>query len=118
MVFPDYLEDSTIKDVINANSYEFWDGEKWSTNITESKPILKWNNHLGSESMTYIPGLQKYILMSARLSEYEPENLGYNLLLFYESDEITGPFKLVHAMRDFGPQTYFPHIPPKFISKV
>ena len=35
--------------------------------VEDSRPILSWANHLGSESITYIPGLRKYILMTARL---------------------------------------------------
>ena len=104
-----------IKSVTDAKAYEFWNGSGWSKQLAGSRPILAWKNRLGSESMTYIPGLRKYILMSARLCENE-KNLDYNCLLFYESDAITGPYKLVHGMRDFGPQCYFPHIPPKFIS--
>ena len=108
--------DSKIKDVINPDAYQFWDGNEWVGKVQESKPILEWDNHLGSESITFIPKLNKYILMSARLKENE-KNLDYNLLLFYEADAITGPYRLVHSMRNFGPQCYFPHIPPKFISK-
>ncbi|MBI2432783.1 MAG: hypothetical protein HYV26_07935 [Candidatus Hydrogenedentes bacterium] len=66
--------------------------------------------------MTYIPGIDKFILMTARLKEGE-ENLPYNVLIFWESSQITGPFRLVHYLRDWGPQTYFPNIPAKFISQ-
>jgi hypothetical protein len=34
-----------------------------------------------------------------------------------ESDHITGPWKLVVYMRQFGEQAYFANIPSKFISK-
>jgi len=33
-----------------------------------------------------------------------------------ESDHITGPWKMVTFMKDFGPQAYFVNIPSKFIS--
>ena len=102
-------------------SYEFFAGLNsigeaiWQNDITKSKPILEWKEHVGSEGLTYIPGLQKYILMTARLKEQE-ENLPYNVLVFWESDNITGPYKMVHYLRDWGPQSYFPNIPAKFIS--
>ena len=34
-----------------------------------------------------------------------------------ESDDITGPYKLVTYMRDFGEQAYFLNFPSKFISE-
>ena len=34
-----------------------------------------------------------------------------------ESDNMTGPWKMVNFMKDFGPQAYFVNIPSKFISE-
>lgn len=107
--------------VSNPASYEFFAGNNssgnpiWINDVTMSKPILEWKDHVGSEGLTYIPGLRKYLLMTARLMENE-NNLPYNVLVFWESDHITGPYKMVHYLRDWGPQTYFPNIPAKFIS--
>ena len=107
--------------VTNPESYEFFSGNDpsgqaiWVNDVTRSKPILEWQNHLGSEGLTYIPALKKYILMTSRLRENE-DNLPYNVLIFWESDKITGPYKMVHYLRDWGPQSYFPNIPAKFIS--
>jgi hypothetical protein len=114
--------DAEIKSVIDSKSYEFFAGYNkakapvWTKNIKDCKPILDWPNHLGSESITYIKQLNKYILLTCRLKENE-ENLPYNLMMIWESDNITGPFGLVHSLRDWGPQTYFPTIPAKFISE-
>lgn len=108
--------------ITNPASYEFFGGhdttgrEIWIKDVTQSKPILQWQNHLGSEGLTYVPGLDKYLLMTARLKESE-DNLPYNVLIFWESDRITGPYKMVHYLRDWGPQSYFPNIPAKFISQ-
>ncbi|MCB0729859.1 MAG: hypothetical protein KDC88_02400 [Ignavibacteriae bacterium] len=107
--------------VINTENYEFFNGHNsngeaiWVNDVTKSKPILEWKDHLGSEGITFIPALRKYILMTARLKENE-NNLPYNVLIFWESDNITGPYKMVHYLKDWGPQTYFPNIPAKFIS--
>lgn len=113
---------SDPKSINDPNAYEFFAGyntsEKavWVNDVQKSKPILEWENHLGSEGLTYIPSLNKYILMTARLKESE-SNLPYNVLVFWESDDIAGPYKMVHYLRDWGPQTYFPNIPAKFIAK-
>lgn len=106
--------------VADPTAYEFFAGRnglvpRWSKNVREAAPILDAPKKLGSESITYLPGLRKYLLMSARLEENE-QNLPYNLLTFWESDAVTGPYRLVHALRDWGPQTYFPHVPAKFVS--
>jgi hypothetical protein len=107
--------------VTNAAAYEFFAGRDgnnnptWTNNVANSQPILDWPNYLGSESLTYIPGLNKYILMTARLKESE-SNLPYNVVIFWESDRLSGPYKMVHYLKDWGPQTYFPNIPAKFIS--
>ena len=102
-------------------SYEFFSGRdkngdgKWTGDIKLAQPILEWKNHLGSDSITYIPKIKKYLLMTARLKDSE-NNLPYNVLIFYEADAITGPYRMVHYLRDWGPQTYFPNVPAKFIS--
>ncbi len=107
--------------VTNSAAYEFFAGDDpkgeptWTSDVTRSQPILQWRNHLGSESITYIPALRKYLLTTARLAENET-NLTHNVLIFWESDRLTGPYRLVHYLRNWGPQAYFPNIPAKFIS--
>ena len=108
-------------DIINSKAYEFFSGLTntgkaiWKSGVENAKPILDWPNNLGSESITWFPELKKYILMSCRLKEAE-ENLAYNVTSFWESDEITGPYKIVHYMRNWGEQTYFPNIPAQMIN--
>jgi hypothetical protein len=108
--------------IINPDSYEFFSGYDslgnavWKKGVDNAKPVLDWPNHLGSESITWFPKLKKYILMSCRLSEAE-DNLGYNVTSFWESDEITGPYAIVHYLRDWGPQAYFPNIPAQMINE-
>ncbi len=112
--------DPDIKDITNPKSFEFFGGYDtkgepvWAKNVSESKPILDWPNHLGSESITYIKSLNKYILMTCRLKG--KTGLPYNLFIIWESSKITGPYKIVQSLKDWGPQTYFPTIPAKFIS--
>jgi hypothetical protein len=110
------------EDVTNPDSYEFFGGKDqlgndiWVNSVGEAKPILDWPNHLGSESITWFPKLKKFILMSCRLKEKE-ENLPYNITTFWEADQITGPYKIVHYMKNWGEQAYFPNIPSQMINE-
>jgi alpha-N-arabinofuranosidase len=112
---------SDPKAVSDPASYEFFAGRLvdgralWTRDVARAAPILEWKGHLGSESITYVPGLQKYLLTAARLKERE-NNLPYDVLTFWEADKITGPYRLVHYLRDWGPQAYFPILPSRFIS--
>lgn len=106
------------KAVNDPGAYEFFAGREhgnatWSDDVTESEPLVAWRGELGSESITYVPGLDKYILMTARLNFGSDKP---NTLIFWESDQMTGPYKIVHRMENLGPATYFPNIPAKFIS--
>jgi hypothetical protein len=107
--------------VTRAATYEFFAGrddagaERWSRKVEDSRPVLDWPNHLGSEGITHVPGLNKFILITCRLKETET-NLNYNVTIFWEADRVTGPYRLVHYLRDFGPQTYFPNLPAAFIA--
>ena len=112
---------ATPEDITQAESYEFFAGHAkngkpiWMKGGANAKPIVDWPNHLGSESITYFPKMDKYILITCRLME-EEENLPYNVTIFWEADAITGPYKIVHYMKDWGAQTYFPNIPSQFIN--
>lgn len=107
--------------VTDPKAYEFFAGHAadhtalWTHNVSAAQPILAWPKHLGSESVTWLPGLKKFLLISARLAESE-KNLPYNLVTFWEADRITGPYRLISALRNWGPQAYFPSVPAKFIA--
>jgi hypothetical protein len=109
-------------DIIRPEAYEFFGGHDasgnpvWRKEVKDARPVLDWPDHLGSEGITWFPALKKFILMSCRLKEGE-DNLPYNVTTFWESDEITGPYKLVHYMRDWGQQAYFPNIPSQMIGE-
>jgi hypothetical protein len=114
--------DARPEAVTNPAAYEFFAGHDkqgkavWKKKVEESKPIADWPNHLGSESITYFKAINKYILMTARLKE-EEENLDHNNFIVLEADQITGPYKMVHYMKDWGVQTYFPNIPTQLIGE-
>ena len=108
--------------IIQSGSYEFFAGHAqngkpiWAKEVENAKPILDWPNHLGSEGITYFPKLDKFILVTCRLMENE-ENLPYNVTIIWEADAITGPYKIVHYMKNWGAQTYFPNISSQFINE-
>jgi len=105
----------TIND---PKAYEFFAGHDkngkplWTNDFMQIKPLLDWNNHMGCVTATYVPGLKKYLMCVtdgwptvARMTSY-----------IMEADAITGPWRMVTYMKDFGEQGYFLNIPSKFIS--
>ena len=113
--------DANPEAITNSDAWEFFSGHTssgkaiWKKDVKNAKPILDWPNHLGSESITWFPELKKFILMTCRLKE-EEDNLPYNVTIFWEADKITGPYKIVHYMRNWGQQAYFPNIPSQMIN--
>lgn len=103
----------------DASKYEFFAGHDdqgkpvWTSDFSKIKPLIDWNNNCGGAAITYNPGLKKYLMCI---------NDGGNTIskmntYILESDLITGPWKLVTYMHDFGEQAYFANIPSKFISE-
>jgi hypothetical protein len=106
----------TIND---RSAYEFFAGRDeegkavWSKEIGEIKPIFEWNNKAGCVTMTYNAPLKKYLMC---ITDGWPTIQSMDTYIL-ESDHITGPWKIVSYMKDFGPQAYFINIPSKFISE-
>ena len=103
---------------MNALSqYEFFAGNdaqgkpKWSSEFSQIKPLLEWNNHMGCVTATYDPALKKYIMC---VTDGWPTFAKMDTYIL-EADAITGPWKLVTYMKSFGEQAYFVNIPSKFI---
>jgi hypothetical protein len=107
------------ENINELSKYEFFGGhdEKggpiWTKDFPKIKPLIDWNNNCGCVTMTYNAPLRKYLMCvtdgwptCAKMSSY-----------ILESDRITGPWKLVSYMKDFGEQGYFLNIPSKFIGK-
>jgi hypothetical protein len=102
----------------NLASYEFFAGidpngnPVWSHNFSNIKPVMEWMHHMGCTNITYDKPLHKYLMC---VTDGWPgiENMNSYIL---ESDNITGPFKLITYMKDFGTQGYFMTIPSKFIA--
>lgn len=103
----------------NEEAYEYFAGHDsigkplWSMDYNLIQPMLDWDNNTGCVTMTYNAPLKKYIMC---VTDGWPtvENMSTYLM---ESDNITGPWKMIAYMNDFGPQAYFVNIPSKFISE-
>jgi hypothetical protein len=109
----------SIKNINDESKYEYFAGfDKkgkpiWSYDFKEIKPLLEWNNNMGCVTITYNAPLKKYLMC---VTDGWPTVAKMNSYIL-ESDKITGPWKLVTYMKEFGEQGYFLNFPSKFISK-
>jgi hypothetical protein len=105
----------TIND---RKAYEFFAGHDakgrpvWTSDFAGIKPLIEWNNHMGCVTATYVPGLKKYLMCITDGWPTVAKMTSYIL----EADVLTGPWKMVAYMKDFGEQAYFLNFPSKFIS--
>lgn len=106
----------TIND---EDAYEYFAGHdsngkpKWSNDFQDVKPVFDWNNNCGCVTITYNAPLKKYFMC---ITNGWPNNTSPMDSYILESDNITGPWKMVIYMDNFGKQGYFVNIPSKFIS--
>jgi hypothetical protein len=107
-----------INNMNDPSRYEFYAGmEKdgnpfWTNDFNKIKPLLEWNDKMGCVTITYNAPLKKYLMCvtdggntCARMHTY-----------ILEADDLTGEWKLVTYMKNFGEQGYFVNFPSKFIS--
>lgn len=108
----------SVRNINDLSKYEFFAGHDasgepvWVSDFSGIRPLVDWNNNCGCVTMTYNPGLKKFVLCITDAVNTISRTNTYLL----ESDRITGPWKLAVYMRHFGEQAYFVNIPSKFIS--
>jgi hypothetical protein len=108
----------SIENINDSSKYEFYSGKDkqgkaiWSNDFKNIKPLLEWDNNMGCVTMTYNAPLKKYLMCVTDGGNTAAKMNTYIL----ESDSMTGDWKLVTYMKDFGEQAYFVNIPSKFIS--
>jgi hypothetical protein len=103
----------------DASKWEFYAGKDatgkalWTNDFSQIKPLLEWNNNMGCVTVTYNAALKRYLMCvtdggntCAKMHTY-----------IMESDSLTGEWKLISYMKNFGEQAYFVNIPSKYISK-
>jgi hypothetical protein len=109
----------SIKNINDETKYEYFAGYDkkskpvWSYDFKNIKPLLEWNNNMGCVTITYNAPLKKYLMC---VTDGWPTVAKMNSYIL-ESEKITGPWKLVTYMKEFGEQGYFLNFPSKFISK-
>ena len=107
-----------IENMNDASRYEFFAGrtaggqDLWTNSCREAKPIAEWRDHMGCVTMTYDAPLKKFLLC---VTDGGNTVSRYNTYIL-EADRITGPWRLVTHMSQFGEQGYFVNIPSKFIA--
>ncbi len=109
----------TIENINDASQYEFYAGKDktgnsvWTNDFKKIKPLLEWNNNMGCVTITYNAPLKKYLMCVTDGVNTCSKMNSYIL----EADRLTGEWKLISYMKNFGEQAYFLNIPSKFISK-
>ena len=107
----------SIRNMNDKSKYEFFAGNKasgrpiWTHDFSKIKPLVDWNNNAGSVTMTYDAPLKKYLMC---ITDGTNTISAFNTYIL-ESDNVTGPWKMVVYMYHFGEQAYFVNIPSKFI---
>eukprot|EP01084_Bolivina_argentea_P119225 211420_1 len=107
----------TIKNVNDSSTWEFYSGTgKWTTgDVYKAQPLFTWLNRTGVVTMTYFHVLKKYIMVISTPT-FSPSMVKQFDTYFLESDNISGPWKYIVYMSEFGPEGYFVHYPSKFLS--
>lgn len=106
----------TIND---EDAYEYFAGYDktgkpvWTENFNQIKPLIEWNNNMGCVTATYVPQLKKYLMC---ITDGWPTVAKMDSYIL-EADELTGPWRMVTYLEDFGEQAYFLNFPSKFISE-
>lgn len=111
--------DPAPEKINDASAYEFFAGKDdkgndiWSSSFEDIQPIADWNNNMGCVTITYNAPLKKYLMC---VTDGQTTLSRYNSYIL-ESDSMTGPWKMLSYMKDFGEMAYFLNIPSKFISE-
>jgi len=109
----------SVENINDPSKYEYYAGKDvsgkplWTNDFKKIKPLIEWNNNMGCVTMTYDAPLKKYLMCITDGGNTCAKMHTYIL----ESENITGDWKLVSYMKDFGEQAYFVNIPSKFISR-
>ncbi len=108
----------SIRNMNDVRQYEFFAGHDaqqqpiWTSDFGKIRPLLDWNNHMGCVTVTYNAPLRKYLMCVTDGWPTVAKMHSYIL----EADRLTGPWRRVVFMKDFGEQAYFLNFPSKFIS--
>jgi hypothetical protein len=108
----------TLETINDPRAWQFFGGftddqsARWVDHVSGAQPIASWKGHMGCSTVTYVPATGKYIMCVTDGWPTIKEMDSYIL----ESDSLTGPWRMVAFMEQFGKQAYFLNFPSKFIS--
>lgn len=108
----------SIENMNDSAKYEFSAGDDnhgkavWTSDFKKIQPIAEWRDHMGCVTVAYNAPLKKFLMC---VTDGGNTVSRYNTYIL-ESDRVTGPWKLITHMSNFGEQAYFVNIPSKFIS--
>jgi hypothetical protein len=110
---------STSEETSNdPTAYEFYGGRDlsgspiWTSEFGRMRPLLEWPNNMGCVTVTYNPPLGRF-LMAVTDGGVTCGTMSSYIL---ESDDLTGPWRLVSYLKEFGEQAYVLNFPSKFVS--
>ena len=107
------------ENINNMQQWEFYAGKDtlgkdvWTHDFAKIKPLLEWNNNMGCVTVTYNNILKKYLMCVTDGGNTCAKMNTYVL----ESDSLTGEWKIISYMKNFGEQAYFVNILSKFIEQ-
>ena len=108
----------TVNAVNDVTKYEFFAGHDdsgepvWAADFAKIKPLVDWPDRCGCVTITYNAALKKYLMC---VTDGGATGRGTYDTWIAESDRITGPWRMVAFMENFGDQAYFVNVPTKFI---
>lgn len=106
----------SIANINDPGKYEYFAGNRgerpvWSRRFADLEPLIEWDDRAGCATITYNAPLKKYLMC---ITDGGNTISRFNTYIL-ESDAVTGPWKLVVFMKNFGEQAYFVNFPSKFI---
>jgi len=100
------------------NDHTQWEyfagGRNWSRDFRDLAPIVAWPNRCGPPAISWIGGAVRKFVMVVGTPTVGLEMSPTLDTWVAEADELTGPYRLVHYLSQFGNQGYNPNAPSKF----
>lgn len=105
---------ATINDL---GAWQFYGGSVsgtpvWVDSPNQAIPLVEWPGRVGNVSVSFVPSVGRYIMCFTDGWPTIAEMDSYLL----ESTSLTGPWRLVAHLEQFGPQGYFLNLPTKFMA--
>lgn len=88
------------------------DGDLWSSDVTEARPIASWPGHMGCVTITYHSPSKLYLMC---VTDGWPTGIDMTSDIL-EADSPTGVWRMAADTEKFGTQTYFLNFPSRFMS--